>query len=447
MRELDPEARHLRQLILEEEKAEKQAAKAERDSAARQQRAREEASAAELLRKRDEAPPGYVAPGSAAEVIARVSQGERHFAGAKLRGGNFKSLKLAHASFANAYFSQALIEDCQFVDCDFTSANFVSARFRNVQFVRCVMAGVSFHETNLAAVRMEGVSLKLVDFADAIFEGFNCTNCSDLPSSFGSAKNPGSARFSDCAFTGAVLRDTRLGGIEFKTCILASVDFTNADLRGADLTGSTLTNSMLEGTLLSGVRAESARFAGSSLRLAKDLREISWRGLVISECDLSDSELQGLDFSNVIARNTNFSESRLQNCKFKDADVSGALFKGAKLGFTDWSGAELNSADFEGADLRYVKTIRFDLNNLYTARLSPKGADIWTELRRQYSGSRLAFHLLILVAFFLPYVIRAAAWVQVNNAQTAHAAALAAMQADPEKRKILEAARRKMVKR
>jgi hypothetical protein len=45
-----------------------------------------------------------------------------------------------------------------------------------------------------------------------------------------------------------------------------------------------------------------------------------------------------------------------------------------------------------------------------------------------------------LVAFFLPYIARVAAWTQVNSAQLAHAAALKEIQADPSKVRALETA-------
>ena len=52
------------------------------------------------------------------------------------------------------------------------------------------------------------------------------------------------------------------------------------------------------------------------------------------------------------------------------------------------------------------------------ARFGIDAQDPWSILRRNYSGPRLTFNLLFLVAFFSPYLAKVAFWAWVNRVQT-----------------------------
>jgi uncharacterized protein YjbI with pentapeptide repeats len=407
---------------------------------AEQQRQAERDAAAKRLKLRDLPPPNYIPPGSAEELAQRYQKGERHFANARLHGAVLRDLKFENASFAAADLSTANFTDCQFEHCILDGTNANESTFEKTIFHRCGVDKLTLWQSTLTGTVFKAMNLTEIDFTACKFEELNFNACGNLPASFATARNPGAARFVQCTLTGAVLRDANLKGITFLECELNSADFTGTNLTDSDLSLSHLTNAKLELAQLKGAKLDGTVFAGSTLKLASNLAEITWKGADISNCDLSNSKLVKADFSEVEARNTDFSRCDLQDAKFSRACVNTSVFKNANLQKSKWESASITSADFEGANLRFVEEIWFDQNNLYTAKLSPKGGDAWTELRRQYSGSRLAFHMLILVAFFLPYVIRAAAWVQVNNAEAAHAAAIAELQSDPKMHRFLEEA-------
>jgi uncharacterized protein YjbI with pentapeptide repeats len=392
------------------------------------------------LSLRDVPPPNYQPPQTIDELIARYEKGERHFANAKLHGAHLKSLHFEHTSFVNADLSGAHVIDCHFEHCVFNDANAAKADIHNGLFQHCDMERLSLRGATLLETTINATRLGNIDVTDANFEALVFRACRDLPTSFVAAKNPGGAQFSNCHLQKVDLRGAKLAGIRFGGSWLTEADFTNADLCGASLVGSDFTDAKFEKTRMDGALVSRAKFVNSTLRKADGLEKVIWDDAELVDCDLSGADLHKALLRGVIARNADFSNCNLQDVNLVDCDVGGAMFKGAKLNRSRWTRTTVNSADFERADLRDARGIEFDQNNLYTAKLSPKGGDKWTELRRQYSGSRLAFHLLILTVFFAPYVIRAAFWTQVNTAQNAQVAALQALQSTPEGRNLLTTA-------
>jgi uncharacterized protein YjbI with pentapeptide repeats len=389
---------------------------------------------------RDEQPKDYKPPTTPHDLLERYGKGERYFPNTSLSGGELNKVTFEYANFKDADFKLAKLNFCNFKNCDFQNADADTCIVFNTSFEACIVEGMKLRGATLEVARFANCKLSNVDLSSASLDHLTLDRCSDLPDTFKLAKGLITARLVDCTFTGADLSGANLSHVDLAGCSFASADFSDADLSDSNLSGTTLTGAKFLRTRLKSANLQNTVFAGSTLKLAVDLPEIKWRGANLSNCDLSGMNLVKFNLSGVTARNADFSNCNLENADLSKALLNAASFKSANLRYTTWQDAVLNAADFEGADLRYAKNIWFDQNNLYTARLSPKGGDAWTQLRREYSGSRLAFHMLILVAFFLPYVIRAAAWTQVNNAQLAHAAALQEIQSDPSKRRAMEAA-------
>jgi uncharacterized protein YjbI with pentapeptide repeats len=431
----DPEGHLIRLELFEEERRKRRDSEAEAHAA----KEREKARAAEIAR-RDSRPADYSPPSTPGELIERYRRGERYFAHADLRGARFPEQTFSNANFTGANFGGSSFSACIFQACLLEAADLRGATLEKAAFHLCNVDRMVLAEARLLDTRFSNLALGHVDFDQTRIEGLKIDNCEELPPSFASAKGIGTASFVGCTFVAPVLRNAFMAGAQFSSCSLASADLSGADLRETKFLDCTLTHAKFDGAQLGGTEFKGTRLASSSLKLARDVRSVDWQGVDISNCDLSQTDLHEMNFSGVKALETNFSQSKLAGADFSGAALNGASFKSAELRLARFTRAAINSADFEGADLRFVKDIRFDQNNLYSAKLSPKATDTWTELRRQYSGSRLAFHLVVLVAFFLPYVIRASAWVQVNNAQAAHAAAVERLRADPEKRRVLEAA-------
>ena len=68
--------------------------------------------------------------------------------------------------------------------------------------------------------------------------------------------------------------------------------------------------------------------------------------------------------------------------------------------------------------------MRLDGNDVRDVRFPPNTSEAWHTVRREYTGTKFFFHLLLLTVFFGSMGLRAAMWVGVNRAQAAvvHAA-------------------------
>ena len=138
-------------------------------------------------------------------------------------------------------------------------------------------------------------------------------------------------------------------------------------------------------------------FLAARLPAGADLRFAALPGANLRHADLVGADLSGADL--------------------RGADLTEAHLAGADLSHADLHDARLSEADLEGANLWQARGAVFDTTCLRSARLSPRAADPWSTLRRSYTGPKLLFNLLFLVAFILPYAARTAYWVGVNQSQ------------------------------
>lgn len=133
--------------------------------------------------------------------------------------------------------------------------------------------------------------------------------------------------------------------------------------------------------------------------------------------NLSELDLRYSNFRNANLIFARLRSAHLRNCDFRGADLRGAKLQGADLSGSKFEGAVMWHADLEGADLTDVKGLALSETNIRNARFSPNADDDWSVLRRTYTGARLLFHVLLMLAFFLPFVAKTFYWVAMNNAQ------------------------------
>lgn len=138
--------------------------------------------------------------------------------------------------------------------------------------------------------------------------------------------------------------------------------------------------------------------------------------------DLSGTNLSGALLATAYLEKANFSMANLNKACLVDsfldeADLSHAMLKEADLEGVFLKGANLYEADFTRANLRRAKGMKFDSTCLSNAILTPWSNDHWSKLRRNYTGPKLAFHLILLLAFILPYAAKACFWVSTHQCQ------------------------------
>ena len=170
-------------------------------------------------------------------------------------------------------------------------------------------------------------------------------------------------------------------------------DLVDADLSEADLRGANLRSASLRRANLSGAR--------------------------LGHADLGEADLNGADLRGAKLIRTDLVRADLSRANFGNAILGRANMEHANLHRADLSGAHLYRAKLRGADLRRARGFVLDGNDFREARLSPNVRDPWSVIRRNYSGPRLAFHLLLLAVFAIPYVARTGMWLGINESQIA----------------------------
>ena len=101
----------------------------------------------------------------------------------------------------------------------------------------------------------------------------------------------------------------------------------------------------------------------------------------------------------LICKQLQLTKSSVKKANFVNADL-----KEANLQNSNYLGAKFTKADLRGADLRDAKNVCFDESLIEGVLLSPNSDEPWTVLRREYTGSKILFHLLLLIAFLIPLV-------------------------------------------
>jgi hypothetical protein len=114
---------------------------------------------------------------------------------------------------------------------------------------------------------------------------------------------------------------------------------------------------------------------------------------------------------------TNLQEANLQESNLEGAVLKSANLRSANLRKANLKGADLTFADLQSATLLNVREMRLNVTRINAAHLSPYASDPWSRLRRSYTGTKFLFHLLLLIAFLVPYVARTMMWVGVNRAE------------------------------
>jgi hypothetical protein len=158
---------------------------------------------------------------------------------------------------------------------------------------------------------------------------------------------------------------------------------------------------------------------GVNLRGPADLRRANLQGANLDGADLREANFYQADFcganlTGADCRNAQLGGTGMRKAKLKYADL-----RGARLFYADLSQATLTDANFSEADLRLVQGMKLDCTFIRNARFSPRASDPWSTLRRNYTGAKLLFHLLLLIVFIMPYVTKTLMWIGVNRAQEA----------------------------
>jgi len=199
----------------------------------------------------------------------------------------------------------------------------------------------------------------------------------------------------DGAIEGINFDRTHLQGAVFRKTKLHNARFNEAFLRHADFSGAEIYHGQFEG-----VKAEAATFVGAQLET----------------CDFNSPFVEGkrIYASFVCA---NFTGANVLAANFTWAVLKSAVFSHANLSDSVMTNAAVEQTDFSDANLRGTKGLRLDDTYVARARFSADAKDPWSVLRREYTGPKFAFHLLLLIMFLLPKVFTIVRWQIVSGMQ------------------------------
>ena len=152
--------------------------------------------------------------------------------------------------------------------------------------------------------------------------------------------------FSGADLSGANFADANLEDTNLQGASLVGADFTNASLGGANLTNADLRGARFEGTSLS--RTYAGDFYGAQLAGAKlDGATLNFAGTDLRNVDLSETNLQGADFTNASLGGANLTK----------ADLRGARLMNASLQGTNLTDADLRGASLGGSNVKAATTV------------------------------------------------------------------------------------------
>jgi uncharacterized protein YjbI with pentapeptide repeats len=191
-------------------------------------------------------------------------------------------------------------------------------------------SGADFSGQDLSGKKLTRCNLSGIDFTGANLSG------ADLTHDFISGSN----------FTGANLAGANLSNSTIWSDVLTNADLTDVDLTNSDLSSSTLTGATFTGANLTNARGTT--LVGTPATLPAGFAVVA-STLVGPGVDISNRNLDDVDFSGVNLSGANLSGTHLLRTSFVGTNLSGANLTSANLQLTNFAGADLT-----GATLNYV---------------------------------------------------------------------------------------------
>ncbi|MFC1476189.1 pentapeptide repeat-containing protein [Candidatus Zixiibacteriota bacterium] len=233
--------------------------------------------------------------------------------------------------------------------------------------------------------------------------------------------------------TGADLRNRDLRAINFSNSILTEANLSSSTLNRANLSNSGIQGAKFIESTCADCIFFSARLEGADLRGAV-LSGSEFQFADLRKANLTGSWLTHANLQNAILRKTILRKAKLRFANLSGSDMEGsnlahANFENAIFGDTSFLGfvkaitsrrqipAILREANLESSRLIHATGFLLDSNPVKGIRYSPRSLDIWSCMRRKYSGYRLLIHLTLLLAFVSPYILKIGMLTLLSDAQ------------------------------
>ena len=292
-------------------------------------------------------------------------------------------INLEKANLEQANFSNSNLSNAQLVDANLQGANFLCADLRGANLRGANLDYVIFSKAKIdskTAIAYKSRQVWKIINNKSISKNFSKIDLSHC--------NLFRADFSNADLSHAKLNRANLSNANLKDAYLLKADLTganlhNADLRNAYFSHANLTKAYLVGASCCGTYFKDAELQFANLKTAKlsnktmidpkwySVWEIVNRGAAkknLSGVDLSNANLQGVNFEEANLTNANLSNSILLYGNFDRANLTNTDLMGANIGSID-----LSSSTLQGTKLKATKrdhhtqlpiTVKFSKTNL-----------------------------------------------------------------------------------
>jgi uncharacterized protein YjbI with pentapeptide repeats len=155
-----------------------------------------------------------------------------------------------------------------------------------------------------------------------------------------------------------------------------------------------------------------------------------WNGIHLENADLSYINLQYTDLQAAHLEKTNLSSTNLahsllaatmftgaylSHTNLEEAFLKDADFSNVDLQYSNFHNSILYDTNFNGADIRNSYGIVFDESKINKTHFDSEPTDPWSRLRKEYSGTKFFIHLILLVTFFLPFIVKIPLLTFISN--------------------------------
>ena len=233
-----------------------------------------------------------------------------HLEGANLSGAHLEGANLSGAHLEGANLSGAHLEGAKLSSAHLEGANLSGAHLEGAN-----LSNSQLEDANLFGVHLEGATLKHANLTGAILLHASLKDAivyrAKLVRAQMQTSNLEGAKLSGSHLNYATLNHANLEGANLSGAYLEGADLSCANLESADLR-----RVMLKDANMSKANLRSANVTWECLKVAKKLTAVTFPQICISKedmsnCDLSNTGLEGVTIENTLIKGANFRFARV----------------------------------------------------------------------------------------------------------------------------------------
>ncbi|MEW5723552.1 MAG: DUF2169 domain-containing protein [Thermodesulfobacteriota bacterium] len=294
------------------------------------------------------------------EVISMRGRGES-LAGAILSGLDLSGLDLAGIDLTGAQLRKTNLSGC-----NLAGARLDRVLAQEADLSKAVLKNASARQAILIKAKMDGADLAGADLHQAVMTGADLTGAdftgAKLSWTILQRAKLEQAKFTQVQGDMAVFTRARAAGADFSGSRLFKCLFQKTDLDRANFSGAVLDSSLMQDARGQGVIFKGADLTRFRTGTGTALPGADFRGSVLDEACLRESNLAGADFTGAVLKG-----SLLEACDLSRAKLARVPARRCRFNKSNLEGADLRAADLFLSSLRKARLVEADLtaSNLY----------------------------------------------------------------------------------